>query len=102
MNKKQRQENHEAAQALWDACNRTNRVSGLGERLRDERRAARTPSRPGQRAAEQLALRKSQADTHADALRVEHYREPVPRYFPHQSDREMARRVRQMASREQH
>lgn len=96
MNAKQKQDNHETAQALWDACGRTNRVAGLGERLRSEKAASSRTPRPGRKVAMQRAHRKALDEAYQREIRHTTSRDPVPRYFPHQSDREMDRRVRQM------
>lgn len=79
------------------------RISGLGEFIRAERVAMHplTASEMAKAEATRAAKRKFQKDQSAKAYaeNLRPYVRPIDnnRYFPHQSTREMARRVRQMA-----
>lgn len=91
-----------AADKAWAECGRQSKVVGVGESLRAESAAGKIrhnprPAEPLLTTEQRLTVRKTEMRSRAAKRRARRTVKPVDdgRYFPHQNEREMARRMRQ-------
>jgi len=83
---------HERATVAWSDSGKRSPTAGLTEMCQSPTRKYN----PAARASRQAALRKREKAAWADNRRAPTREPDNSRYFPHQSIREMARRVQQM------